>query len=203
MNDSTHPEKITDRYLRRLRFDQSIRYLTDKKIGTIVDIGCGSVGYYLNYLIDKRYSVNEYIGIDPLLNPDIDQLHQPIKNTRFISSMLDSTLELESNSADLVVGFSVLEHIQYPDKIMKEVIRIMKPGGRAIFSAPTPSAKSILEIMANQLQLISPHTVKRQPQYFTKETMLRLIPPQLTEEVVIMHHYFEFGLNNLFVLYKK
>lgn len=40
------------------------------------------------------------------------------------------------NSIDFVVSVSVLEHVRYPQKVMKEVHRILKPGGIVYVNVP-------------------------------------------------------------------
>jgi len=45
---------------------------------------------------------------------------------------------LPNNYFDQVLLIDVLEHVKDDDKAVKEVYRILKPGGRAIVSVPTP-----------------------------------------------------------------
>ena len=40
------------------------------------------------------------------------------------------------NSVDFVVSVSVLEHVRYPQKAMKEIFRILKPGGIVYINVP-------------------------------------------------------------------
>lgn len=46
-------------------------------------------------------------------------------------------LPFKSNSIDVVVASEVIEHLLFPEKGMKEIHRILKPSGVAIFSVPT------------------------------------------------------------------
>jgi len=43
---------------------------------------------------------------------------------------------VSDNSVDLVVSVSVLEHVKYPHKVMKEIFRILKPGGLIYINVP-------------------------------------------------------------------
>jgi SAM-dependent methyltransferase len=43
---------------------------------------------------------------------------------------------VQSDSVDCVVTVSTLEHVRYPQKVMKEILRILKPGGILYVSVP-------------------------------------------------------------------
>ena len=43
---------------------------------------------------------------------------------------------VENDSVDFVVSVSVLEHVKYPQKVMKEIHRILKPGGIIYINVP-------------------------------------------------------------------
>lgn len=47
-------------------------------------------------------------------------------------------LPLPDNSVNLVTAFQVIEHLENPFFIMREVKRVLKPGGLFIFSVPNP-----------------------------------------------------------------
>ncbi len=50
-----------------------------------------------------------------------------------------ANLSLEDNTAAVVVCSEVLEHIPEPEGMLREICRILKPGGIAIFSTPNSS----------------------------------------------------------------
>lgn len=65
-----------------------------------------------------------------ILNLDI----QPFKN---VDALVDAAkLPLESESVDLVVSIAVLEHVKDPEKVIAEIVRIIRPGGIAFVSVP-------------------------------------------------------------------
>jgi len=45
-------------------------------------------------------------------------------------------LPFEDNSVDAVICMNVLEHVEEPQKAVKEIYRVLKPGGYAYFDAP-------------------------------------------------------------------
>jgi SAM-dependent methyltransferase len=46
-------------------------------------------------------------------------------------------LTFDDNSFDLFVCLDVLEHVNHPDKVFKELYRTIKPGGTVMFTVPT------------------------------------------------------------------
>ncbi len=74
----------------------------------------------------KNYICSEYFG-DSYKSGDFvnDIMHQDLMN-----------LSLMDESVDLVISSDVFEHIPYPYKAHQEVYRILKKGGRHIFTVP-------------------------------------------------------------------
>ncbi len=92
--------------------------LINKKIAAgekvILDLGCG---------------INKYpdaIGIDAWEGDNVDILHDVETGMDFI----------EDNSVDLVYSRHFLEHVENFELILKEIHRILKPGGQCITIVP-------------------------------------------------------------------
>jgi len=87
--------------------------------GRLVDVGCGSKPY-------KEYfgQITEYIGVD-LENNAAADVHADAK-----------ALPFSENFADAVLCAQVLEHDCEPERIIKEIHRILKEGGYLLLSAP-------------------------------------------------------------------
>jgi SAM-dependent methyltransferase len=83
-------------------------------------------------IVDLRSSAKRVIGvdIDPAVmeNELLDEAHI-IKN--------DNILPFADNSVDLIFANWVLEHVENPDNFMREMRRVLKPGGW--FCARTPN----------------------------------------------------------------
>ncbi|MGK7932473.1 MAG: methyltransferase domain-containing protein [Microcystaceae cyanobacterium] len=98
-----------------------------------------TTGSVHNYLKDfEGYSCSEYLG-DEYKSGEVIQgiLHQNLKATSF-----------ENDSIDLLMSSDVFEHIPEPYEAFKEVYRILKPGGRHIFTVPFYSDRYRDEIRA-------------------------------------------------------
>jgi len=87
----------------------------------ILDVGCGSKPY-------KSVTKNEWtwIGLDIEDNPLAD-----IK-----VATTDKTWDIPSESFDLVLCTEVLEHSKYPESILNEIQRVLKPDGTLILTTP-------------------------------------------------------------------
>ncbi len=84
---------------------------------TVVDIGCGKKPY-------AHYFTSKYIGVDPFpdTTPDI------------VAPSWD--IPLPDASADGIILNQTLEHIQRTDPSIKEIYRILKPGGFVLITVP-------------------------------------------------------------------
>ena len=71
----------------------------------------------------KYFQGKEFVGCDMREGPGVDK----VLNLHAI--------DLPSESVGTVVSLDTLEHVEYPNKAMDEVYRILKPGGMAIISS--------------------------------------------------------------------
>ena len=109
-----HPYRILEREALRLVGPQCV----------LVDAGCGHDAPVLRELAPH---VARAIGVDECASraPDIEFIRADLARTG-----------LERESVDLVVSRSVLEHLQAPLDVFREIHRILRPGGRFIFLTP-------------------------------------------------------------------
>ena len=89
--------------------------------GKLLDVGCGSKPYKDTYFS----AATSYVGVDyasEKSRPDI------------IASAL--SLPLDNESFDTVVSTELLEHVPDPLRALREMHRVLKPGGHLILSTP-------------------------------------------------------------------
>jgi len=112
--------------------DALAKYLFDRyelKSGDdLLDIGCGR-GEFLagfikcgvrGYAVDQSEAARKYCPEAELRNSDIENNGIPYPDNFF----------------DVVYSKSVIEHFHYPERLVKEMFRILKPGGLAITLCP-------------------------------------------------------------------
>jgi len=92
--------------------------------GRLLDIGCGEKPYAE---ITKPY-VTEHIGLDHK-----DTLHDKSKIDLFGTAY---SIPVEDEHFDTALCTAVLEHLEEPDKAIKEANRVLKRGGYAIYTVP-------------------------------------------------------------------
>ncbi len=100
------------------------------------DVGCAD-GYGSQYLASFSKST---IGVDysEATIADARKKHAAKTNLSFISGNVPP-LPLESESLDVVTAFQFIEHIHHRPEFMKEVKRVLRPGG--VFLCTTPNNK--------------------------------------------------------------
>ena len=185
---------------RRFRFHAGMRWINIQRPMTIADLGCGPKIRFYDYACKHSAFITKYYGVDPLLDKEKIKTHKNSNRISLIQNSFSKKIPLPDNSVDYVVGFAFLEHIDYPFEILNDSLRLLKAHGKAIFTAPSPLAKYILEFLSFKLKLISPREIAEHKQYFTRNM---LVKATFNHPQVIVHHsYFEFGLNNLLVLEK-
>jgi len=96
----------------------------------ILDLGCGE-GTRLNYLCRNPKNC---VGID-ISSKAIELARKSYPNISFLNANLEK-LPLKNETFDLVYSAFVLEHLEKPEKVIKEAIRVLKKGGHIVLVAP-------------------------------------------------------------------
>lgn len=116
-----HFQYVPQRYARR-----DIRRDGPRLKGWVLDVGCGNQPYR-PYLTQAR----RYVGLDYpprsetlryRVQPEVygDGHHLPFKDASF----------------DAVLCNQVMEHVAHPQKLVRELARVLKPGGLGLISVP-------------------------------------------------------------------
>lgn len=96
--------------------------------GQLLDIGCGKMPYR-DYIL-KNSEVEQYTGLDIESALAYDQSIKPD------FTWDGNVMPFNDNSFDCAFATEVLEHCPDPEKILKEVHRVLKPGGVFFFTVP-------------------------------------------------------------------
>lgn len=134
-----------------------------------MDIGCGD-GYFL-----RRSQCDERFGLDILLGDEVKD-----------------KLDFQDSYFDYVTMLAVIEHISEPEAIIKEIARILKPGGKCIITTPKSSSRWMLKLYARDID-------EEHKSYFNFNE-IKAITEGILE--VVGHHVFCFGFNQAFCLRK-
>ncbi|MBM3709389.1 MAG: class I SAM-dependent methyltransferase [Actinobacteria bacterium] len=182
-------KSVLDKAAKNLRMRKVKPFI--KKTDYVCDIGCGVEADFLvsiKSFIGKGWGIDQKTAINSFDNIII-------KKTRLVTS-----IPFENNFFDIVTMLAVLEHLDHPEEILKEIFRILKPGGIVILTTPTPAAKKILEFLAYKVKLSSMEEISDHKHYWSRDELLKEM--QGSNFDIVAAKYFEFGLNN-FIVAKK
>lgn len=118
-------------YLRRYSEEEMF---SDK---TVLDIGCGAAGKTLYY---ASRGAGRVIGVEILekYRKEAEELAASLGYAdRFSFVAADAArLPFDDNSIDTVIANDAMEHVDEPEKVIGECLRVLKPGGRMYVNFP-------------------------------------------------------------------
>lgn len=150
--------------------------------GVLVDVGCGQGKLYS--LVNNGF--NRYLCVDAVRYDDL-----PIQ-IEFIPFDLDiGKVPLPEQVADVVCAVEVIEHLENPRALMRELVRLTKPGGLVIVTTP------------NNLSLLSKLTLILKNQFNAFQEAPGLYPTHITAllEIDLIRIFTECGLTNINIDY--
>lgn len=131
--------KQVDDWLNKVESGKSIVQFFTERIGKIegkkiLDVGFGSGGVIVAFNLAGA----EMSGVD--VDPELKEIAERnilTNNAKAQLNIYDGiNLPYGENSFDFVVCFSVLEHTSFPDKLLNEMLRVLKPNGRIFLTLP-------------------------------------------------------------------
>jgi SAM-dependent methyltransferase len=96
--------------------------------GDFLDIGCGKMPY--RDFIIANSKVSRYVGLDIDVALEYDSSIKPDYTWNGIN------MPFGDNSFDSSMATEVLEHCPEPEVVLKEILRVLKPGGVLFFTVP-------------------------------------------------------------------
>ena len=183
-------EPFLEPILRKMRIAKVLPVLRQFPECKLLDVGCGREARFLK-------SVEPYIasgtGVD-FKAPDLET-----KKLKTITVTLNDKLPFEDDSFDVVSLMAVLEHLEKPLDILKEIRRVLRKGGVLIGTVPSKTAKPVLEFLSYKLGIVNEAEIRDHKQYFNKKDLADIFSEAGFGKVE--HRYFQFWMNNFFVAY--
>lgn len=153
------------RYLRAVNAE---RYIAPAQ--RLLDVGCGD-GYFI-----KRSRCEERYGLDKRTGDEVTD-----------------ALDFPDQYFDYVTMLAVIEHLENPSALVREIHRVLKPGGRFVFTTPKKKAEWLIRLYARDVE-------EEHESYFDPGTVRDLAGDLFDVEG---YHTFLLGLNQAFCLKKR
>lgn len=118
-----HNRQVTSLYYINYLFNRS------KRIQRVIDLGCGT-GNDSIYFINRDPSII-WVGLDIEFSPEVNAR---VRNDMNFVTFDGVNMPFADNSFDVIYCNQVLEHVRHPNLLLKEVERVLIPGGYLIGS---------------------------------------------------------------------
>jgi methionine biosynthesis protein MetW len=107
-------------------------FFSKKKVNKLLDLGCGNGEFTVK--LGKDLSVSDIYGVD--ISDEAIRMSKE-KGVKAIKVDLEAEkLPFPPKFFDLVAAIEVIEHLRYPDNMLAEAWRVLKPGGYFVISTP-------------------------------------------------------------------
>ena len=185
-------EPFLEPILRRMRIKRVLPAILRYPNCRLLDIGCG-------------WDCRLLTTLEPFITSGkgIDFKVPAIKKGKIetIQARLDEKLPFVDEAFDVVTMLAVLEHLSSPHAIIREIERILVPGGRLVVTVPGKRAKPVLEFLSYRLKIVNEAEIRDHKKYYDPEELLQLLLD--TNLAIDKHAYFQFGMNNFCVIVKQ
>lgn len=181
-------EPILEPLLRKLRIRRVLPYIREHRDCRLLDIGCGWDARFLK-------AIEPYIGSGVGVDFKAPEIAAGKLRTERLT--LQDHLPYAEASFDLVTMLAVLEHLEQPEAILREIHRVLRPGGQLVLTVPSKAAKPVLEFLAFRLGIVSRDEIADHKVYYNRKSLKELF--NLTGFSLRRHRYFQLGMNNFCV----
>lgn len=137
---------------------------------TVVDVGCGSGGASL--FCAKQGATVYFSDVEQEKVDEASRRIADTQNQRCFGLVSDTNpLPLEEGVATRVVAMEMLEHVEDPEQIMAELVRIGRPGALYLLSVPDAKGEHLQKDLAAPEHYQSPNHVR----IFSREDFAQLV----------------------------
>jgi ubiquinone/menaquinone biosynthesis C-methylase UbiE len=190
-------EPFLEPILRKMRISKVLPVIRQFPQCKLLDVGCG---HNAKFLKSVEPYITSGVGID-FKAPDLKSA-----KLRTISAVLDDKLPFDASSFDVVTMMAVLEHLEKPLDILREIHRVLKKpetinndasrAGILTGTVPAKAAKPVLEFLSYKLKIVNEAEIRDHKQYFNKKELGEIFLKAGFKESCIK--YFQCGMNLFF-----
>lgn len=113
----------------------------------VLNVGCGK---FLNLPELPQHLTYVGVDVDPRAAEDV---HQRFGIETAVTA--PERLPFDDHSFDATYATEVIEHCAYPERWLKDVLRVTKPGGRVLITTPNYGSISLKLIESTALELVA------------------------------------------------
>jgi SAM-dependent methyltransferase len=165
------------------------RYLPNRNDLEVLELGCG---YHAAQLIALEPKLKRGIGVDFQIAPELHTLERFTFHEGAIEEVMP---KLESESLDVVMLISVLEHLVEPESTIRYAWRLLRSSGVLLVNVPTWVGKRFLELSAFRLGFSPKLEIDDHKMYYGKRDLWPLLVRSGFKPSQIRLRYHKFGLN--------
>jgi 2-polyprenyl-3-methyl-5-hydroxy-6-metoxy-1,4-benzoquinol methylase len=126
---------------------------------TVLDVGCGD-GPFTRFCAARGARVVFVDVLEAKLEALREQLsHLPARSIEAHVSNCDP-IPLADGEADVVICTEMLEHVDDPVQVMRELARVGKPGARYVLTVPDPVSEALVRATGADFYFQKPHHVR-------------------------------------------
>ena len=183
-------------WLTRRRKEAVLRFIQtgigSRLDGTVLDIGCG----YGEMLAELSFV--RRVGVD-INHPALREAGRRNPTGCFMSADVER-LPLADASFDAVICSEVLEHMDDPLLLAREIVRVTRPGGVYCITVPNEAVTTLGRLVLGKRPAKSP----AHKQAFTPTSVLRLFPGVPVMQCMVPYPFLPFALaTNVVALFRK
>lgn len=146
----------------RMKADRFIQTALDRLPAgaRVLDVGCGT-GFHVSLLRQRGFDV---LGIEP----GEDLRRRALQNNPG-AEIVDGDVEnlaLDDGAFDAVLAIEVIRHVPHPDRAVREISRVLKPGGLAIITAAPKWSLNGYALINKVTSRVAIPTFTKQKQWF-------------------------------------
>jgi ubiquinone/menaquinone biosynthesis C-methylase UbiE len=190
MRKTRFKEPFLEPILRQMRLRRVLPHISQNAI--VLDVGCGTSAAFLQAISTK---IKHGYGVDFKVE------NYRIGNIETRQIKLDSYLPFKDCSFDTVTMLAVLEHIEHEQQILREIHRVLLPGGKLVLTVPSIWSQPVLEFLAYRLRIISEAEIRDHKRYYNRDRLRKILVETGFQK--FQHQYFQLGMNNFCTVVKN
>lgn len=115
-----------------LRYNRAIKISGIKKNQVILDVGCKYA--ILNDILKEQNILVDYFGVD--ITSNVFRKIKGFQPEKFVEADISKKIPFPDNKFDYIFALEIMEHVEFPTRMLSEIKRVLKDDGVLILSVP-------------------------------------------------------------------